>query len=212
MAHVDSERSRTVHPNEDVPRGRQRRAQAGRQPVQDCARQAHENRQLQLEPPNPGSAVETDAADAKAAERADGEAPGPSPAAHADESDGSLVPGRRPATTAAAPAANATAPRRCPSDAADTTRSPAPACNPIASERPEAAAKREEDDANPFASQLGLHSAATVVSECHAQHESTHIADRLRDGRANTRPRHSSHHHEDQGGAVGQQHWPEDFR
>ena len=46
VAHADAERSRALHQDEDVPRGRQRGAQTGRQPVQDSAREADEDRRL----------------------------------------------------------------------------------------------------------------------------------------------------------------------
>lgn len=46
LAHADPKGSRTLHPDEDVSRGRQRGAQASRQPVQDRAGEANEDRRL----------------------------------------------------------------------------------------------------------------------------------------------------------------------
>lgn len=46
LAHAHAEGPRALHQNEDVPRGRQRRAQAGGQPVQDSTGKAHEDRRL----------------------------------------------------------------------------------------------------------------------------------------------------------------------
>ena len=47
MAHVDPEGQGALHQDEDLPGGRDRRAQAGGQPVQDSAGQADEDWELQ---------------------------------------------------------------------------------------------------------------------------------------------------------------------
>lgn len=46
LAHADAEGEGALHPHEDLPRGRERGAQAGRLPVQDRPGEAHAHRQL----------------------------------------------------------------------------------------------------------------------------------------------------------------------
>jgi hypothetical protein len=47
LAHADAERPRTLHPDEALPRRRERGPQVGRQSVQDRAGQVDEDRKLQ---------------------------------------------------------------------------------------------------------------------------------------------------------------------